>query len=437
MPGLPSHRIVRVVSAAAPLIFVFAMSGCESDRYPTSLTYPLRTDLLVLKAPDEQVPRPSAPGLLDEDIARIGVAPLSGKTLNPLGKDKEGKEIVPAEARPVMQKVLTDFFGTPARPRVGRKSQGDVDDDVVVDLKIDSRTLAEGSKLYRRHCLHCHGLAGDGRGPAGPWLSPHPRDYRKGEFKFISSDPNGPHKPRREDLLRTLRTGIDGTSMPSFALLEEKTAAGEGRDLQPLEALVSYVIHLSIRGQVEYSLLEAIADGAIQAVPNDKQAFEAGLAEKAGDYVGQFANDWAKSGKDEVLKPNWIPSEKLLQGEEKLESIRRGYKLFADPEGAASCIACHADFGRQAKFRYDVWGTHVRPANLTAGVYRGGRRPIDLFWRIRGGVTPSGMPKTAVKEDKDVWDVVNFVQALPYPNMLPEDVRYKIYDRPGAETAAK
>jgi mono/diheme cytochrome c family protein len=437
MPGLPSHRIVRVVSAAALLFFVLALSGCESDRYPTNLTYPLRTDLLVIKAPDEQSPRPSAPGLLDEEIARIGVPPLSGKTLNPLGKDKDGKDIVPVEARPVMQKVLTDFFGTPARPRVGRKAQGDVDDDVVLDLKIDVRTLAEGSKLYRRHCLHCHGLGGDGRGPAGPWLSPHPRDYRKGDFKFISSDPNGPHKPRREDLLRTLRTGVDGTSMPSFALLEEKSAAGEGRDLQPLEALVSYVIHLSLRGQVEYSLLEAIANNNLIEGIQDRKALEDALTENVATNVGAFAEDWAKSSREAMLKPDWIPSEKMLQGEERLESIRRGYKLFADPEGAASCIACHADFGRQAKFRYDVWGTHVRPANLTAGVYRGGRRPIDLFWRIRGGVTPSGMPKTAVKEDKDVWDVVNFVQALPYPNMLPEDVRYKIYDRPGAETAAK
>ncbi len=119
------------------------------------------------------------------------------------------------------------------------------------------------------------------------------------------------------------------------------------------------------------------------------------------------------------------------------ESIRRGYKLFSDPSGSASCIGCHQDYGRQVPFRYDKWGTLVRPMNLTLGVYRGGRRPIDIFWRIKRGIDPSGMPPTGVTDDKDVWDVVNFVQALPYPQMLPEDVRDKIYDRPPEEHAEK
>ncbi len=77
----------------------------------------------------------------------------------------------------------------------------------------------------------------------------------------------------------------------------------------------------------------------------------------------------------------------------------------------------------------------VRPMNLTTGVYRGGRRPIDLYWRIKGGIVPSGMADAASLPDKDVWDLVRFVQALPYPAMLPDDVRDKVYGRP--DDAAK
>src|SRR5207253_9865578 len=118
-----------------------------------------------------------------------------------------------------------------------------------------------------------HGLAGDGRGPAGAWLNPHPRDYRSGEFKFASAVPKkGSRKPRREDLLRTLRVGIDGTSMPSFALLEEKSAAGEDRDLQPLEALASYVIHLSLRGQMEFSLMQRVIVARVLDADNVKKS---------------------------------------------------------------------------------------------------------------------------------------------------------------------
>ncbi len=78
---------------------------------------------------------------------------------------------------------------------------------------------------------------------------------------------------------------------------------------------------------------------------------------------------------------------------------------------------------------------------MTAGIYRGGRRPIDLYWRIKGGIRPSGMPGADLKIDKgkkadQYWDVVNFLQALPYPQMLPQadndhpiDIRERIYPR--------
>ena len=61
----------------------------------------------------------------------------------------------------------------------------------------------------------------------------------------------------------------------------------------------------------------------------------------------------------------------------------------------AASTATRTTAGR-CNFRYDEWGTLVRPMNLTTGVYRGGRRPIDLYWRIKGGIEPSGMPKTGV-----------------------------------------
>src|SRR5262249_47370126 len=76
-----------------------------------------------------------------------------------------------------------------------------------------------------------------------------PRDYRQGLFKFTSIQvPQGSRKARREDLLRTLKQGIEGTSMPSFALLSE----------QELGQLISYVIHLSMRGQVEFEVLKEV-----------------------------------------------------------------------------------------------------------------------------------------------------------------------------------
>jgi mono/diheme cytochrome c family protein len=69
----------------------------------------------------------------------------------------------------------------------------------------------------------------------------------------------------------------------------------------------------------------------------------------------------------------------------------------------------------------DDWGNPLRPANLNRGVYKGGRRPIDIFWRVAKGINGAQMPAhypSPLNEQK-VWDVVNFVLALPYePELL-------------------
>ncbi len=411
--GLSSRRPPRALSVAVPLFASLLLCGCgESLRYSPALHYPARTDPIVDEVPKDQPWASEQPGRLDESIAEI---PKKG------GKITDPKSI-DAGLRKKLDAALDAAFGTPYAPRVGAATGED--EEVVTQLvKLKVRdpkegapfhTLATGSKTFRFHCVHCHGLTGDGRGPTGPWVVPHPRDYRLGKFKFVSSAGGPPGKPRRDDLMRTLHQGIDGTSMPSFALLTD----------EELDGLASYVIHLSIRGEVEKNILSALASG------EDYNKGE-GIPDEVHNQLTTIVGQWAAADAKPIEPAKG--SYKDFTSKQMAESIRRGYKLFSDPSGSASCIGCHQDYGRQVPFRYDKWGTLVRPANLTLAVYRGGRRPIDIFWRIKRGIDPSGMPPTGVTDDKDVWDVVNFVQALPYPQMLPEDVRYKIYDRPPEE----
>ena len=71
----------------------------------------------------------------------------------------------------------------------------------------------------------------------------------------------------------------------------------------------------------------------------------------------------------------------------------------------------------------DDWGNPLRPANLNRGVYKGGRRPLDIFWRIAKGINGAQMPAhyPSPLDDKKVWDLVNFVLALPYEPELLRD----------------
>ena len=70
----------------------------------------------------------------------------------------------------------------------------------------------------------------------------------------------------------------------------------------------------------------------------------------------------------------------------------------------------------------DDWQWPLLPANLNTGTYKGGRRPIDIYWRIAKGINGAKMPahETTLKPDQ-IWDLVNFVMAVPNrPELLRE-----------------
>jgi mono/diheme cytochrome c family protein len=410
----------RCLAFLVPVLVTW-LSGCQQS-YPEDLIYPIRNDLLVEKAPSNEVQEPEPPGELDQTLEKLAQA----------ARGKEGggtfydPRHVDAPDRRDLERVLNALYGTPAAPRVHLPSsfpEHGTYDAALAALMLDEGSLVEGSKLYRRHCLQCHGVPGDGRGPTGAWVNPHPRDFRQGKFKFISTRLIG--RPSRDDLYRVIHNGIEGTAMPAFNTLNK----------EQLDQLVSYVIHLSLRGEVEYNTLLALLkkeSGSARLFQMDGS--DEGTVISHAQFMTFFllTNTWYEANKPEK---RFEPRAPEMTTESEEESVRRGFDAFLTKKKAiGGCIECHKDFGRQVAFRYDVWGTLVRPNNLTAGVYRGGRRPIDIYYRIRAGISPSTM--TAVSSDdskateKDVWDLVNFVHALPYPAMLPADVRDKVYGQP-------
>lgn len=436
----------------AGMAATLALPGCGVTEIPDSVFYPLRSNPLINleKAPASAPPAFPPPG--KPEVSLTWLAEQGVPILNP--GDLEGTPWGKGW-REEVNTFLMSQFGTPAKPRVGA---GGVEGHAAISklsetLQLTPTVLERGSKQYRRLCLHCHGLGGEGAGATSGWLNPLPRDFRQGEFKFISS---AEHKlesgfqplkarPRREDLLRTLHQGLEGTSMPSFALLAP----------EDVEALASYTLHLSIRGEVEYwALYYALRNDpeTLKAVEKDpsKEAQVRTLRFLAGALEWEDpeadVEDFASKTKEKLLTAGMaklldrllreyaaadknpiqpMPDPYPPEQSSTAESLANGMKIFQ-----AQCVNCHAGYGRQSALRYDNWGGVVRPANLTSPVYKGGRRPVDIYYRVIRGIPPCGMPKANVQEGdpaKQAWDLVRFLMALPYPESLPSEIRQQIH----------
>ena len=74
---------------------------------------------------------------------------------------------------------------------------------------------ADTATVYAEQCAVCHGADGRGDGPAAGLLSPRPRDFTRGPYKFRSTPTGEP--PTVDDVVNTIRAGLPGTSMPAYA----------------------------------------------------------------------------------------------------------------------------------------------------------------------------------------------------------------------------
>lgn len=297
-----------------------------------------------------------------------------------------------------MDELLLPFFGTPREPKVKLDDmQAELN-----DLQLTPEKMATGSKLYLAQCAQCHGKEGNGNGKAALTLNPKPRDYRMGKFKYVSTvrqdDDGKPNVgkasyPARADIHRTIKMGLDGSGMTSFNQPDDR-----------IDAIVSYVIHLSMRGQVEYRLTRLWLD-------EDEKPSEKDVVKELKEIVKQWASD-AKH----VIVPS-VPWEEI-EKEGTSTSWAKGKELFLTKAG---CIDCHGKNG-MAKVEElpniaamkDDWGGPIKPRSFVSEPFRGGSRPIDLFYRIRLGIKPSRMQAIDGTKfsDADVWNIVGYILSL-------------------------
>jgi mono/diheme cytochrome c family protein len=312
-------------------------------------------------------------------------------------------EPTPFEPKPELQKGISEFlaerFGSPADPKIKSATAE------------RNREIKLGSRVFRQQCMYCHGLSGNGEGSAAAAFDPRPRDYRRGIFKWKST--LGPDRPLREDLIRTVAHGVPGTSMPSFKMLPEES----------LRQVVEYVVFLSQRGEVEFRLL--VQSAAAPDSADEMKDFLEEFADAKEDALKRVLKAWESA---KPVTPPPAPVYDSGSASELEAAILRGRDVFVGP--VANCVKCHGLDGKGRRQLVpgekvtddkDVWGRIANPRDLTDGEYRGGRSAADLYRRVHQGILASSMPAFEKNlKPNEIWDVVQFVRALPYrPDLLP------------------
>jgi hypothetical protein len=93
--------------------------------------------------------------------------------------------------------------------------------------------------------------------------------------------------------------------------------------------------------------------------------------------------------------------------EEEEAALERDRELLAEREAVAATF-------------YPV--RNAIPRNLRKGIYRGGRRRIDLFSRMHAGIAGTPMPGVGAASpgaqgtltEAEIWNIVDYVLSLPY-----------------------
>lgn len=253
-----------------------------------------------------------------------------------------------------------------------------------VDALSRKAVLERGRAIYLDACSPCHGIRGDGAGPAAQGFDPAPRNFRRGVYKFRTTVSGA--LPLDEDLERTVREGLPGTEMPRW-----KNVLAE----HDIKAVVQYV----------------------------------------KSFSPMFDDPKSRPKPKDIIQ---VPAERPFPPS--AATIAAGQKIYIDQD----CVKCHgkvgAADGTEANKLEDDWHVPIKPANLTLGHLKSGKQDRDIFKVFTTGLNGTPMPAFDELTDEQRWQLIDFIQSLERKGTLvwlltenPNQVRHPKADDQAAE----
>jgi len=235
--------------------------------------------------------------------------------------------------------------------------------------------LKHGQEQYILYCRPCHGVKGDGQGPAGVGLMPPPRDFTSESLAFKFGGVAAGELPPDAELMRIIKGGLKGTAM------------------------------------LPWDVPDATLIDIIQ-------------------YIKTFNVIWQEDDLGELIEIGEDPwASKLAEG------VERGKKVY---HGLAQCLQCHPAYATKQEI-YDAskeltgnpistfrpqmyapeakmseaFGHMLLPPDFGRHEIKAGKTPKDLFRTIAAGIGGTAMPmwKGSIP-DEDIWAIAHFVSSV-------------------------
>lgn len=236
--------------------------------------------------------------------------------------------------------------------------------------------LNKGEQIYKEYCMACHGVNGDGKGPAHKGMKVPPRDFTLGLFKFGKVTTG--ELPHDRHFYEILDKGLHGTAM------------------------------------LPWDLTEGQMDAVVQ-------------------YIKTFAPKvW--EGKDKKLGEEILPTKDPFGAAHRSAAIQKGKEVY---HAVANCQSCHRGYISLEEYSainkkvngdaideldedfYAVkpqeteYGYLNIPPDFTWDRVRSAVSVEDLYVRLAAGVGGTSMPawKDTIT-DEEIWAVAYYVRSL-------------------------
>jgi len=264
-------------------------------------------------------------------------------------------------------------------------------------ITVEPEVLEKGRDAYTHYCRQCHGDEGDGAGPAARGLSPRPRDFRKGEFKFAAV-PAG-ELPSDADLERIVRGGLAGTAMLPWDISEEE-----------LHAVVQYI--------KTFKLGDRDRDGKIKPSKWEKK-------KAIGEVIAMADDPWAGKPLEEALARGKVVYHVKAQcgGCHPFYVTRRELYELGTAETGTGTTQLRPDPYLPELKESPAYG-RILPPDFTFRVMRSvrpGSELADIYRSVASGIGGTAMPKWKGNlPEEDLWALVHYVKWLDDLRGTPE-----------------